>query len=174
MLSKRAERMVLKIMGLDMYLYAKRYESVSRWDKDKNKDGFYPPELTELGNDIFNSNFMSKETSYQIGYWRKANAIHKYFVDICAEGVDDCREMYVREEVLENLLKRCKEVLADHNKAKDLLPSTSGFFFGSTDYGEWYFQDIEYTKNLLEKVLAFIKEHEEKDNDYDIYYLASW
>lgn len=161
-------------MGLDMYLYAKHYDSISRWDKDKNKDGFYPPELAELGNDIFNSNFMSKETSYQIGYWRKANAIHKYFVDNCADGIDDCREVRVSEDALEDLLGLCKEVLEDHDKAKELLPSTSGFFFGSTDYDEWYFQDIEYTKNLLEKVLAFLKEQAEKHNYYDISYQASW
>lgn len=161
-------------MGLDMYLYAKKYESVCKWDKDKNKDNFYPTELKEFANDIFNSNFMSKETSYQIGYWRKANAIHKYFVDNCADGTDDCREMYVCEKTLEDLLDRCKKVLDDHSKAEELLPSKSGFFFSPTDYNDRYFQDIEYTKNLLEKVLAFLKEQGEKDNYYNICYQASW
>ena len=159
-----------------MYLYVGKYESNCRWDKDyENKvKTFYPEELTELGKDIDEHNFMSKETKYQIGYWRKANAIHKFFVDNCADGVDDCREMYVREETLSDLLDRCNEILADHDRAIELLPSTSGFFFGSTDYDEWYFKDLEYTKNLIEKVLKFLNEQAEKKSYYSVYYDASW
>ena len=159
-----------------MYLYVGKYESISKWnDKELlNKDGFYPTELKELADDILKHNFMSKETKYQIGYWRKANAVHKFFVDNCAEGVDDCREMYVSEETLSDLLDKCNEILADHDKASEILPTENGFFFGSTDYDEWYFQDIEYTKNLIEKVLKFINEQAEKKNYYSVYYGASW
>ena len=32
---------------------------------------------------------------YRVAYWRKANAIHKWFVDHVQDGVDDCGEYYV-------------------------------------------------------------------------------
>jgi len=47
-----------------------------------------------------------------------------------------------------------------------ILPNQSGFFFGSTDYDEWYLRDIEATIEGLEIAL--------KDNDGDFYYSASW
>ena len=53
--------------------------------------------------------------------------------------------------------------------AEDLLPTTSGFFFGSTDYDEYYLQDLEKTVELLTPYL------EEKD-DWSVGYVyqASW
>jgi hypothetical protein len=47
-----------------------------------------------------------------------------------------------------------------------LLPSTSGFFFGNTEYDEWYYNDIQNTIEILEKAL------EDKDGEY--YYSSSW
>ena len=160
-------------MGLDMYLYLKRYESVTPWEEGgmEKKKGFYPKELNGLGEGIFKRNFMSKETSCQVGYWRKANAIHKWFVDECAKGVDDCRPVYVSEEKLRELLGLVNETLADPTKASALLPTQDGFFFGSTEYSEWYKQDLEYTRDLLKEVLAFLKD---KDYHWSVIYKASW
>jgi hypothetical protein len=48
----------------------------------------------------------------QVGYWRKANQIHNWFVENIQDGIDDCdyhRE--VTEEDLEELLDVCKRVL---------------------------------------------------------------
>ena len=58
-------------MGLDMYLNAKRF----LWDSEgelvkKLSDNF--PELGDV---------RIKEVTAEAGYWRKANAIHKWFVD---------------------------------------------------------------------------------------------
>ena len=47
----------------------------------------------------------------QVGYWRKANQIHNWFVENIQEGVDDCdyhRE--VTEEDLEELLAICEKI----------------------------------------------------------------
>lgn len=159
-------------MGLDMYLYLRKYESLGSWDKNFNskKRCFYPVELREFSKKIAKSNYLSKETCYQVGYWRKANAIHKFFVDMCADGTDDCSKIYVSLENLEDLKKRVDTVLKDHSKAEELLPSTSGFFFGSTDYDEWYYQDLKYTQKLLTEVIEFVK----TDEHYDVIYQASW
>lgn len=106
----------------------------------------------------------------QVGYWRKANAIHKWFVDNVQEGVDDCGRYYVSKDDLRNLLGLVNQVLADHSKAEELLPSTSGFFFGGTDYDEWYFDSLENTKTILEEALK----EEVLKTPGDYYYHSSW
>lgn len=95
----------------------------------------------------------------QIMYWRKANAIHRWFVEEAeySEGVDDCSEIEVTVDDLKKLHELCKEVLDDHSKAPELLPVKDGFFFGSQEYDEWYFKNIEYTFNTLSKILDLIE-----------------
>lgn len=159
-------------MGLDSYLYVEKYESCCAWDKGaiEKKAHFYPEELKELGEKIFENNFMSKEISYQVAYWRKANMIHKYFVDKCAEGVDDCRPVWVSVDTLEDLVKRCRDVIEHPEKAKDILETSGGFFFGSTEYNEYYMRDLENTVEMLEPIIEFLK----KNKNYQAVYRASW
>jgi len=49
--------------------------------------------------------------------------------------------------------------------AHKLLPTTEGFFFGSTDYDQYYYQDILDTKEILEEALK---------NPGEYYYESSW
>lgn len=115
----------------------------------------------------------------QIADWRKANAIHKWFVDTIQNGIDDCRyHREVTEDDLRELLDICHTVLlscdddgniTDTSVAEELLPSQSGFFFGSTAYDEWYVDDLKNTIAMIEKIL--------KETDFDmyaIYYVSSW
>ena len=88
------------------------------------------------------------------GYWRKANAIHNWFVENIQDGNDDQRDYRVTIEELKELLDLVNEVLADHSKAEELLPTRSGFFFGGTEYDEYYFADLKDTKEILEKAIA--------------------
>lgn len=49
----------------------------------------------------------------QVGYWRKANHIHNWFVQNVQDGEDDCEyHREVTKEYLEMLLSICKTVLA--------------------------------------------------------------
>ena len=49
----------------------------------------------------------------QVGYWRKANHIHNWFVENIQNGEDDCEyHREVTKEYLEMLLSICKTVLA--------------------------------------------------------------
>ena len=66
----------------------------------------------------------------QLMYWRKANAIHKWFVDNVQKGTDDCGTYEVSTDKLKELLDIINEILSDKSKAKSLLPTTNGFFFG--------------------------------------------
>ncbi len=45
------------------------------------------------------------------------------------------------------------EVMANPTLAAQLLPSQSGFFFGSTDYDQYYVEDLKLTVAHLERVL---------------------
>ena len=136
-----------------------------------------------------------------VGYWRKANQIHNWFVENIQNGVDDCcYHGEVTKEDLEELLYICERVLnscelvdghvcngytfengkavptmetgkyvKDSSIAEELLPSTSGFFFGSTDYDEYYVDDIKNTIDIITKVL--------ETTDFDtqmICYISSW
>lgn len=89
-------------------------------------------------------------------YWRKANAIHHWFVEKVQNGVDECQESLVHPEMLLDLIDRCEQVAADRSKCHDLLPTVGGFFFGSTEYDEWYFRDVEETATGLKEAVAAI------------------
>ena len=69
--------------------------------------------------------------------------IHKWFVDHVQEGEDDCKQYYVSREQLKELLGTCKLVIENHELAGELLPTQDGFFFGSTEYDDEYFKNVE-------------------------------
>lgn len=156
-------------MGLDQYLYAKQFVSSSSWSTEDNKKKVKSIARLMKGTKFIDENDLQfAEVKLQIAYWRKANAIHKYFVDQCAEGKDECQDTYVEREHLEDLLNRCETVLKDHSRANELLPTQSGFFFGSTDYDEWYYTDLEQTIPVLQKILKNAPE------TWEFEYKASW
>jgi predicted methyltransferase len=161
-------------MGLDMYLYAEKFYSSASWSKEEDKKEVNAiAKMMNAENLLFSDeedNIQFAKLKLEIAYWRKANAIHKFFVNTCADGVDNCQETYVSVENLQELLSRCKEVLENRDIASELLPTQDGFFFGSTEYDDWYFQDLERTMKILEKIIPEIEAH----FDWEIYYLASW
>lgn len=147
-------------MGLDMYLTAKRYIYDFGDDDQPLRDAL---------NSLKANGMEVKELSYRAGYWRKANQIHKWFVDNVQEGNDNCGEYLVTTEQLERLLELVNEVLRNRDKANEVLPTANGFFFGSCTYDEGYFDDLIQTKAIIENVLAL-----DNFNRYDIYYSSSW
>jgi hypothetical protein len=155
-------------MGLDMYLYASKYESKSQWRNNKEEvKGFYPEDLEDLQTDIFERNFVSKDTHYQIGYWRKFNALHHYIVENFADGEDDCRRIYLSPSDIGHILDTLRKARDNKERVGEILPTQSGFFFGTTDYDEWYWRDVEYAIRLFEEVVKI-------QDEYEIYYQASW
>ncbi len=147
-------------MGLDMYLNKKTYvganydfNNVTGTLALKRNDVPIPINLNKI-------RYILEEQAY----WRKANQIHRWFVNNVQEGVDDCGIYEVYGEQLLELVELCRRVLADHSLADSLLPSQEGFFFGSTEYDEYYFADLESTIEQLEDV--------EPDTWYE--YSSSW
>ena len=137
----------------------------------------------------------------QVAYWRKANAVHKWFVDHVQDGEDDCEyHREVTREDLEELRNICKELLenvvmvngqiengqrlingkwvpimqegkriVNPEICRELLPTETGFFFGGTDYDEYYLDDIKHTWEACESVLS--------STDFEnqmIFYRSSW
>lgn len=154
-------------MGLDMYLSKKTY--VKNWnhmsEEQKHKVTIEGKKLKEI---------KPERISYiqeEVAYWRKANQIHNWFVQNVQDGNDDCRSYYVDPSKLEELVNLCKQVIEDNSKAEELLPTQSGFFFGGTDYDEWYFKDLEDT---IAMVGGILREMQENDTYYDFYYESSW
>lgn len=101
----------------------------------------------------------------EVGYWRKANQIREWFVNHL-DDFNDEGDTKITEENCEDLLETCKEVLADHDKAPELLPTSIGFFFGSQEYDEYYFEDLADTVEILENVL--------KSTDWDMDEVVYW
>ena len=154
-------------MGLDMYLYSysnpceqginqKNYELAVKASEAEKYLSKHPQE------------YGSVMIQVRVAYWRKANAIHKYFVKNFRDGVDDCREIHVGRDDLKELLDICHQVKEDHNKAEELLPTQSGFFFGSTEYDWWYYDNIEDTIKQLTAIL------EDGSDSWSFLYQASW
>lgn len=158
-------------MGLDMYLCKKTYIG-AKYEHRK-----VTGEINiSSGEHKANIDFKKvTEISEIVGYWRKANHIHKWFVDNVQEGVDNCEEYYVDKDQLQKLLDLCRKVKENPELTSELLPTTNGFFFGSTEYDKWYMEDIEYTITSLEEVLKPV-ESIEKDSPFYVYfyYQSSW
>jgi hypothetical protein len=161
-------------MGLDMYLSKKTY--VQRWDHQSPEET-YNVVVTRGGNSV--DHIQPNRVSYieeQVGYWRKANQIHKWFVDNIQDGNDNCGTYYVGIDDLMNLLDLCKQVRDNSEKAEELLPPQEGFFFGDVSIDQYYFHDINHTIEILEGVLSE-KVFDKDGREFypaDFYYSSSW
>lgn len=153
-------------MGLDMYL-KRNYPTR---DKTVTIDGVV----------MAGVNWVATE----VAYWRKANQIHNWFVENVQHGEDNCGTYDVSNDDLIDLVKLCKEVLASRDPsiadpredanfvktAEELLPTASGFFFGSTEYDAGYEEDLESTIEKLEPLIS-----PDDTGDYPFYeYSSSW
>lgn len=155
-------------MGLDQYLQAKTIVVGGDYAHETSRET-YEKIITAVGSPTVKEKTVPMASvSVQVGYWRKENAIHQWFVDNCQDGVDDCRESFVSRDQLEELKERCEKVLADHSLADELLPTTDGFFFGSTNYDDWYFTGLQDTVEIVNTCLS--PEYEA----WEFTYQSSW
>jgi hypothetical protein len=170
-----------------MYLEMRKH--VSKFDYaafDRQADEWPPPltreysalsEYAPKGFDKF-SDFSGITLTFPVGYWRKANAIHGWFVNTLANGVDECQPIYVSRENLEQLRLACNNVLKapvgveleDIADDYGLLP-TQGFFFGSSEMDEYYMDDLRRTIQIIDNIFSLV--HED-DYHYSFVYQASW
>lgn len=160
-------------MGLDMYLEARKYFSKVDFRRESNETladykeivKLFPAGADELGEST------GATINLTIGYWRKANQIHAWFVNECGGGVDECQPIRVSEDKLRELRAITEHTLEtkDTQQAEKHLPTQAGFFFGGTEYDEYYWHDLERTKQILDKAIDLTENH-----NCDIIYQASW
>lgn len=151
-------------MGLDMYLFrgdlcqktveegieGEKYTSYSSYADDDSERGYH------------------KIPGANPCYWRKANAIHKWFVDNVQDGTDDCGYYPVSPAALLGLADLCRHVKQHPEDAPELLPTMGGFFFGDTDYDDYYWGDLQST---IEQIEAALKDAPE---NAEFIYHSSW
>ncbi len=163
-------------MGLDMYLYV----SVPYDAKARPRDEFVSPELyAEICEEIGLSEIAQRPAFFRddwmdvcVGYWRKANAVHAWFVDECQGGVDECQlSESIHVEKLAELGHLCRRAVDAQDS--DLLQPRSGFFFGSTDIDEYYWEDLAYTAELIERVIRGAIEGR-RGRPFEFRYQSSW
>jgi hypothetical protein len=181
-------------MGLDMYMSKKTY--VKQWSHNKPEEQFNV-EVKKGGEPFnkIKTDRVSYVVE-EVSYWRKFNALHNWFVNECGDGEDNCQEIYIGEKLPELLetLHKVKEVYENSPKKKvqvesgwsngeksfvevevpedtdtldELFPTSSGFFFGGTEYDEYYIEQVNETIELIEGLLK-------EDENGDYYYQASW
>lgn len=153
-------------MGLDMFFYGKWYPYDGQDERNlqirKAIHGAFP---VTCGKPV-------TAIEVEFCYWRKANSIHRWFVENIQNGVDECQETYVNPDELYSLKSICEVILMDKGQASVLMPTKPGFFFGSTDYDESYMADVRDTFEFLSD---FLKKYENKEFEgWSFYYRSSW
>jgi hypothetical protein len=161
-------------MGLDMYLTGKRYMASWIDEADAERQSAIQilfPELADMQTQFKGS--VVKEIRIEAGYWRKANAIHDWFVKNVQDGEDQCRPHPVSREQLAKLKSLCEKAIAargrdfEEETSEDILPTASGFFFGTTEYDDWYYDYLAHTIEIVDRCLAL-------PDSWDFEYCSSW
>ena len=142
-------------MGLDMYLTARVHCA----------DGVEVSGVEAAGLPV-------AAVEYDLGYWRKANAIHGWFVDQVQDEVDDCGAYDVSIEQLRALRDVCANVLETRDSSA--LPPTAGFFFGSTDVDESYWDDLRMTVDICNKAEELMNGTTHQRRWWRFTYQSSW
>lgn len=112
------------------------------------------------------------EMSYEEydAYFRKVNFLFYYF-DQIIKTMHDKWFAFVTPENVDDIIDRCERILAakkgnewlDEGEtveefAASLLPTQSGFFFGSTEYDDWYFSDVKDCLKQMKKYRKLLKD----------------
>ena len=96
----------------------------------------------------------------RVGYWRKFDVLHQWFVGNVQEGHDDCRPAFVSADTLNALEEQLEQVGDD--------PASASEYFTADEDGTPDESDVDYTL----KVLHHAKRLQEQG--WDITYRASW
>lgn len=136
-------------MGLDMYLTGNKY--YSRYDN---------PPKDEEGYEIDSINV-------HLGYWRKHANLHGFIVQKYAEGEDNCEDIELSLEALQELLAIVR--------TPEKMPKTEGFFFGESSNDQ---DQIDEDVAIIEKAIGFLSakivQGETREMYRSVIYRASW
>lgn len=154
-------------MGLDMMMYKTAVESeVPEWPKGI-ATGF-GREISDSEQKILDNYWKAMENVKleEVAYWRKFNALHNWFVQECQDGIDQCQYAEVSKENIMELIDILQESV---DTKKPLLQPQGGFFFGSTDIDEYYWNDVKSAIDTFERLYQETDWEKEK-----LIYSSSW
>ncbi|HDS0567830.1 TPA: hypothetical protein ACH74J_005578, partial [Escherichia coli] len=86
----------------------------------------------------------------EVGYFRKVNPLIAWFEKHCGP-LENAVERPVSRTELEALLSDL-ECLTPEN-CREFFPTTEGFFFGSQEYDQYYWKDVEDVKSWVRSTL---------------------
>ena len=152
-------------MGLDMYLNRTTHLSrtnyfdqptvgnhvIERTVSQQEEHDMGGAVIDVIGVTPYEGDLAFVEVTTTIMYWRKANAIHGWFVDTVQDGVDDCDEYDVSLDQLIELNNLVGMVRAD--RKPELLTPREGFFFGDAKVDDWYWDELERTTTALTAII---------------------
>lgn len=149
-------------MGLDMYYYRRLYAPSSFDAQVVTVDG---KEVPKENNSMF-----SRSTTEMVGYQRKANAVHNWFVQNLADGVDEHQKIPLHKDAVVALIEQIDFALA----TGEGMDPVSGFFFGSQKKDEYWKQDLEQAKSIATWLLKDMEESAFSSVLIEWWYEASW
>jgi len=141
-------------MGLDMYLESRKNGEIFYWRKANAIHNFFEQQIGPIENCV--SKFVPKKIFKEL-YER----CEKVIISL-ENSVKVTEKIWVGTKLEEDPTTQQKKVIKvysdvliyeDKETATELLPTTSGFFFGSTDYDDYYLQDIKNTKKICFEIL---------------------
>lgn len=161
-------------MGLDMYLYAEKYVCGYSFVSDEEKEAYKTIIAATGMHDVASDDSPSATVQATVAYWRKANAIHGWFVRTVQGDTDDCGTYYVDRDQLVELRDLAQEAgdlfrSGDRRAASQLLAPVGGFFFGGTDVNESWLYDMDLTVKQLNRLIT-----SPGFKDFDYRYHSSW
>lgn len=152
-----------------------------------------------MGLDMYLIKEKTKKEEEEVFYWRKANAIHRFFEEK-NDSLEDCEKMEVTKDMLLELKNKCEEIkdkailkqgkikngrkftkngfedilingkyIENYEEMAKILPTQEGFFFGPTEYNEFYYNDIILTLEKVNELLENFDFENEK-----LFYYAWW
>lgn len=168
-------------MGLDMHLIRKRKTNKQKiedfdWWEAKSEIAYW--RKSNQVHKWFVDNVQNGEDD--CGYYKVSKSELQELVNKCNEILHNVelidgkvllRDYYTNENGEQEHIKEygIGKVINNQELCKNILPTEDGFFFGSTEYDEWYLKDIEYTSYRLQAIIDLLD-----DDIYDIYYTSSW
>lgn len=159
-------------MGLDMYIFktkrtAHSIKELSDLDRNPKPGDAAIAEFEPL-DQPFAETMPDYYTIFQkAAYWRKFNALHQWFVTNVQNGIDRCELHELDQDALRSCLDTLEEVFHLKNPAK--LPPTQGFFWGSTEVDDYYWNDVEEAIQTISNLID--------DTDWAterLFYQSSW
>lgn len=111
----------------------------------------FTPVPTEKFEECFDE-ILKHYYGHYVGYFRKVNSVYRYFEDKLTDET-----AWVTKDECEDIVKRCSAVLENPDLASELMPTRSGFFFGSTEYDKYYFSDLKDVRKQFKSFIKYFK-----------------